>query len=93
MSKTREEILEEIGSHNTAIDNLIEELKIMEEEDDLLINLPDLFKQEGVSFPESNLIEIRCSGYYKNKAFYLNEEYTWEINRDDEQFLVLIPTH
>jgi len=35
---------------------------------------------------------IRTEGIYKNKAFYLNDLYNWEIVKDDCDYLVLLPT-
>lgn len=41
---------------------------------------------------ESSLIGIRCTGNFKNKSFYLNENYSWELKKDNSNTLCLIPT-
>jgi len=38
------------------------------------------------------LIGQRCFGEYKNKSFYLHREYNWEIRKDSQGELCLIPT-
>lgn len=37
-------------------------------------------------------IEIRTSGIYQNKGFFLNKTHNWVIKRDDQGSLCLIPT-
>jgi hypothetical protein len=38
------------------------------------------------------MIEVRISREYKDKAFWLNHNYNWEIKKDSRGVLVLIPT-
>lgn len=38
------------------------------------------------------MIEVRISNEYKDKAFWLNHLYNWEIKKDSKGQLVLIPT-
>jgi hypothetical protein len=38
------------------------------------------------------MIEVRSVDEYKDKAFWLNYLYNWEIKRDSNGVLVLIPT-
>lgn len=38
-----------------------------------------------------NGIDIRDSGNYKNKGFWLSNEYQWSLVKDSADFLVLIP--
>ncbi len=44
----------------------------------------------GISY--SNIIEIRKSGEYEDKSFWLSESYNWEIKKDSIGKLCLIPT-
>lgn len=39
-----------------------------------------------------NFMQIRGSGEYKNKAFYLNSDYSWELKKDNSEVLCPIPT-
>jgi len=44
----------------------------------------------GIGLPN---IEVRMDGNYKNKAFFLSSHSTnWEIIRDSENCIVLLPT-
>lgn len=38
------------------------------------------------------MIEIRASGSYKNKAFWLNEEFRWIIIEDTDGSQIIVPT-
>lgn len=41
----------------------------------------------------SEFIQLRSSGNYKNRAFYLRRYYyDWEIKEDEEGALILVPT-
>lgn len=40
----------------------------------------------------SSMIEVRITREYKDKAFWLNHNYDWEIKKDSRGVLVLIPT-
>jgi len=49
----------------------------------------DLLEKCGL---DSYTIQIRDSGEYKNKAFYLDNDYNWEVKKDNENILCLILT-
>ena len=38
------------------------------------------------------MIEVRVAGSDKDKAFWLNNEYNWELKRDNDGVLCLVPT-
>lgn len=40
----------------------------------------------------SSLVCVRGNGEFKNKGWYLNSGYNWEIIKDSEGFRVLVPT-
>jgi hypothetical protein len=40
----------------------------------------------------SSLIAVRTHGKYKNKGFFLNSDYNWELAKDDNNNLCLLPT-
>ena len=50
----------------------------------------ELFKRDGTTM--STLIAVRLSGEMKNKAFYLNSDFTWEIKTDASGETCLVPT-
>lgn len=50
----------------------------------------ELFKPNGNS--KYSLLAIRSFSEYKNKAFYLNSNFNWEIKEDNSGSLCLIPT-
>jgi hypothetical protein len=50
----------------------------------------ELFKRDGTTM--STLIAVRLSGEMKNKAFYLNSDFTWEIKTDASGEACLVPT-
>jgi hypothetical protein len=47
---------------------------------------------EATEGSSSSMIEVRISYEYKDKAFWLNHNYNWEIKKDSRGILVLIPT-
>ncbi len=51
-----------------------------------------LFAMPGEFIERASMIEVRISYEYKDKAFWLNHNYNWEIKRDSRGELVLIPT-
>ncbi len=52
----------------------------------------DSVKSKQAGF-ETQPIEIRNGGLYKNKAFYLDDyKIDWELKKDDQNHLCLIPT-
>jgi len=50
----------------------------------------EYFKENGCI--ADSMIAIRNTGKMKNKAFYLNDMYTWELKRDSNNHLLLVPT-
>lgn len=50
----------------------------------------ELFKRDGTTM--SAMIAVRLSGEMKNKAFYLNSDFTWEIKTDALGETCLVPT-
>jgi len=49
---------------------------------------------EGLFGRTDSMIQIHCNGEFKNKAFYLSNDYDWKLN--DEYYYkgpILIPTH
>ncbi len=51
-----------------------------------------LFKEPGDDSGRAAMIEVRGFHEYENKGFWLNDEYNWEIKKDSQNLLVLIPT-
>jgi hypothetical protein len=51
-----------------------------------------LFTMPGEFIEGASMIEVRISSEYKDKAFWLNHNYNWEIKKDSRGVLVLIPT-
>jgi len=51
-----------------------------------------LFAMPGEFIEGAAMIEVRISSEYKDKAFWLNHNYIWEIKKDSRGTLVLIPT-
>jgi len=50
----------------------------------------ELFKKDGNKI--ESMIAVRSGSEYVNKAFYLNDEFDWEIKKDSESVLCLVPT-
>jgi hypothetical protein len=46
----------------------------------------------GCNISNNHIIEIRKSGEYEDKSFWLSESYIWEIKKDSIGKLCLIPT-
>lgn len=51
-----------------------------------------LFKEPNSGSTAAGMIEVRSFYEYENKAFWLNDYYNWEIKKDSQGKLVLIPT-
>jgi hypothetical protein len=54
-----------------------------------------LFNCEGAikaGFRDNSFMEIRSSGQYAKKAFFLSKSYNWELKEDNNHYLCLIPT-
>ena len=51
-------------------------------------------KEDSVKagFYSSGFLQIRSSGIYGGKSFYLDDDYNWEIIKDNTNLLVLVPT-
>lgn len=47
---------------------------------------------EASGLPPVGLIGVKAGGAYKDRGFYLNAYYNWNIKRDLDGILVLIPT-
>lgn len=54
------------------------------------INNLSLFRLDGDI--SNSLMAIRSNGKYENKAFFLNEQFDWKLDRDEKGALCLIPT-
>lgn len=81
-------------------------LKMAEESSEVKKSLkkafPDVFEDEKyLEITSDNrvfgnrggmLLERRIAGEFKNKAFWLNSGFNWEIKRDNEDVMCLIPT-
>ena len=48
------------------------------------------FRKDG--YKANSMIAVRSGLEYVNKAFYLNDEFGWEIKKDSNDYLCLIPT-
>lgn len=59
---------------------------------------PKLFEEakylnlRNYTYCDNNFFQIRNGGKYKDKAFFLTDDYNWEIKRDIHNTLCLIPT-
>ena len=65
----------------------------MEEKKDKSVNLYS-FRNDNLphNLPHNLPLQVRISGIYKDKGFWLNSCYNWEIKQDEEKCLVLVPT-
>lgn len=98
---TKERILE-AASMCSAAKEILKDLFPQAFEDDKyfdLSKLPNdnycLFTNKAAKdagFIDKSFLEIKVSGEYSKKAFYLNDDYNWELKRDSSGDLVLIPT-
>lgn len=85
-----EEFYKEMRAACTAPQNELFD-KIFGKEDDGSVDLSGV--DDSLLYKTSNrTIEVRSSGEYMNKAFFLSEGFNWEIKRDSEGALCLIPT-
>jgi hypothetical protein len=50
------------------------------------------FDLREIRITENDFIEVRDNFEYKNKSFYLNDDFNWEIKKDSNDILCLIPT-
>ena len=57
-------------------------------------NSVDLTELDDIKYEinDNTLLAVRENGEYKNRGFFLNEKYNWEIVKDSFNRLVLIPT-
>jgi len=57
-------------------------------------NSVDLTELDHIKYEinDNTLLAVRLAGEYRDKGFYLNGEYNWEIVKDSFDHLVLIPT-
>ena len=56
---------------------------------------PQIFtdkQAQNCGFENADFIQVRASGKYGNKAFYLHFEYDWEMTKDENGDSILIPT-
>jgi hypothetical protein len=47
---------------------------------------------EKCGFSDAAFFQVRGTGEYKGKGFYLDNDYNWEIVKDSDDILVLVPT-
>jgi hypothetical protein len=57
-------------------------------------NSVDLTELNDIKYEinDNDLLAVRVRGEYRDKGFYLNDDYNWEIVKDNYGILVLIPT-
>jgi hypothetical protein len=57
-------------------------------------NSVDLTELNDIKYEinDNDLLAVRVRGEYRDKGFYLNDGYNWEIVKDNYGILVLIPT-
>jgi hypothetical protein len=57
-------------------------------------NSVDLTELDDIKYEinDNTLLAVRVRGEYRDKGFYLNDKYNWEIVKDSLNQLVLIPT-
>ena len=84
-----EEFYKEMRSACTAPQNELFD-KIFGKDDDS-VDLSMLNKSEFDSTAHG-MIQVRAGNEHRNKAFFLSEGFNWEIKRDSEGLLCLIPT-
>ena len=60
--------------------------KYLKHDDDGSVDLSDFV------LTDSSILQIRIEENYKNKSFFLSNDYDWEIKKDDLEHLCLIPT-
>lgn len=47
---------------------------------------------EDISGNGNAIIDFRSKGNYSYQAFYLNSEYNWNLEKDNHDVLILVPT-
>jgi len=57
-----------------------------------MANGKPLFREDANGEGKAGMIEVRSDFEYKDKAFWLSHLYFWEVKRDSNNELVLIPT-
>jgi hypothetical protein len=57
-----------------------------------MANGKPLFREDSEPLGKAGMIEVRSDFEYKDKAFWLNRAYNWELKSDNEGALCLIPT-
>lgn len=73
----------------------IKQLRIKRKNEDVLEIPEDLLVEVDTVFPSfcSGVAQFysRGSSNFKNRSFFLDEEYNWVIGRDDSGQLILVP--
>ena len=61
-----------------------------------IINQKAITRKRHLAKPQNvmsdNTLSIRDSGEYYNTAFYLTDNFNWELKRDSQEKVCLIPT-
>jgi hypothetical protein len=60
-----------------------------------IANGKPLFKEDPHAGGEMAMIDLRSSGEYEGRAFYLNRDFNWELKTDPSTwtgYLILVPT-
>jgi hypothetical protein len=57
-------------------------------------NSVDLTELDDIKYEinDNTILAVRLAGEYRDKGFYLNDKYNWEIVKDSFDRLVLVPT-
>ena len=81
---TKEEVNEMFFASNDKQKSILS--KYLKKEDDGSVDV------SGCNISTNKIIDIRGSGEYENKSFWLSEIYNWEMKKDSIGKLCLIPT-
>ena len=65
--------------------------KYLKQDDDGFLDFDNIIGSHYM-FKGKQLIDKRCFGKYEKNSFYLNNDYNWEITKDEHEELCLIPT-
>jgi hypothetical protein len=88
------ELIEKTQTNNEA---KMEKIQTIEEIDAKIAELQELRKELDKSVEVSDKwfvfrIQVRNNGEYSYKGFYLSRDYNWEIIKENDNDLVLVPT-
>jgi hypothetical protein len=101
VSTTKEKVLKAAKNNAVIVTRLLQELFPEVFKDEEYFNLRELSdnliifdhqKSKDAGFSGNEFMQIRNSGEYEGRAFYLSDEYDWQLKTDNDDSFCLIPT-